>query len=102
MSFEDEVCFLFSVSYFICACSLFQDLLAAIAHTKHANIVAQRRRKKAASFASRVVGFMTPSLYSGVNWVKTMTPVERHAELIYAEALFEKVCQSFVDFGGNL
>jgi hypothetical protein len=28
---------------------------------------------------------------TGVGFVKTMTDVERHAELVYAESLFEKV-----------
>ena len=27
---------------------------------------------------------------SGVGWYKTMTPVERHAELVYTESLYEK------------
>lgn len=26
-----------------------------------------------------------------MGWIKSMTPVERHAELVYAESLFEKV-----------
>lgn len=30
---------------------------------------------------------------SGVGFIKSMTPVERHAELVYAESLFEKVCR---------
>ena len=28
-----------------------------------------------------------------VDWIKGMTPVERHAELVYAESLFEKACR---------
>lgn len=69
-----------------------QDLLAAIGHTRHGNAVAQEHRKKAASLASRVAGFVLGSgPSSGVNWVKGMSPVELHAELIYAETLFEKV-----------
>ena len=62
-----------------------QDLLAAIGHTKHGNNVAQQHRKTA-SFASRIAGLVSSS--SEVNWIKSMTPVERHAELMYAETLF--------------
>lgn len=31
---------------------------------------------------------------SGAEWVAQMTPVERHAELVYAESLYEKVSSS--------
>ena len=31
---------------------------------------------------------------SGVGFIKSMTAVERHAELVYAESLFEKVSKS--------
>lgn len=70
-----------------------QDLLAAIGHTRHGNAVAQQHRKKSVSLTTRLAGLVTGSpASSGVSWVKSMTPVERHAELIYAETLFEKVC----------
>lgn len=31
---------------------------------------------------------------SGIEWIAQMTPVERHAELVYAESLYEKVSVS--------
>jgi hypothetical protein len=69
-----------------------QDLLAAIEHCKHGLAVAAAHRKRPASMASRLAGFVTgSSSASGLTWIKSMTPVERHAELVYAETLFEKV-----------
>ena len=65
-----------------------QDLLSAMGHTKHGNTVANEHRKKAASLPFRLAGYVTGN--TGVNWVKGMTPVELHAELVYAESLFEK------------
>lgn len=58
-------------------------------HTKHGNTIANEHRKKAASLPFRLAGYVTGN--TGVNWVKSMTDVERHAELVYAESLFEKV-----------
>jgi hypothetical protein len=58
-------------------------------HTKHGNAIANEHRKKAASLPFRLAGYVTGN--TGANWVKTMTPVERHAELVYAESLFERV-----------
>jgi len=58
-------------------------------HIKHANTIANEHRKKAASLPFRLAGYVTGN--TGVNWVKCMTDVERHAELVYAESLFEKV-----------
>lgn len=69
-----------------------EDLLAAIGHVKHGNAVAQQHRKRAAALPTRLAGLVIGSLNtSGVGFVKTMTTVERHAELVYAESLFEKV-----------
>lgn len=61
-----------------------QDLLAGISHTKHGNHIAHQHRKKGWLFGS-LLGL------GGVNHIKSMTAVERHAELTYAESLFEKV-----------
>ncbi len=61
-------------------------------HTKHGNTIANEHRKKAASLPFRLAGYVTGN--TGVNWVKSMTDVERHAELLYAESLFEKVKHS--------
>lgn len=75
--------------------------MSAIGHIKHGNTIANEHRKKAALLPFRIAGYVTGS--SGVNSVKNMTPVERHAELVYAESLFEKAwhriltpcCRSF-------
>ncbi|KAI0338678.1 hypothetical protein BDW22DRAFT_1362776 [Trametopsis cervina] len=73
MSFEDE------------------DLLSAISSIKHGNAVAQQHRKRSAALPTRLVGMVIGSFNtSGVGFVKSMTNVERHAELVYAESLFEK------------
>lgn len=40
---------------------------------------------------SRFAGYMAGSDSSGVGFIKGMTMDERHAELTYAESLFEKV-----------
>ena len=72
---------------------IFKDLLAAIGHTRHGNAIASQHRKPQASLATRLAGYVVGSLHtSGVAWIQDMTPVERHAELVYAESLFEKVC----------
>jgi hypothetical protein len=47
-----------------------------------------------------LVGKVIKSLNtSGVRWYKTMTPMERHAELVYAESLFEKALLGIVYSG---
>lgn len=70
-----------------------QDLLSAIGHTRRGNLIASQHRKKAQFLGSRVVGYVVSSLgaSSSVDFIKSMTHVERHAELVYAESLFEKV-----------
>lgn len=88
MSYEDEVS-ASDISRCAPIVDFIQDLIAAIGHTKHGNHVASQHRK-AASFTSRLAGWVSTS--SEVSRIKSMTPVERHAELIYAETLFEKVC----------
>ncbi|KAK0490235.1 hypothetical protein IW261DRAFT_1430992 [Armillaria novae-zelandiae] len=66
------------------------DIVAAIGHTKHATAVALKNRK-VSSFTSKLAGYVVPSLHTtGVGLVQSMTPVERHAELIYAESIFER------------
>jgi hypothetical protein len=68
-----------------------QDLLAAIGHTRHGNQIAELHRKRAASYVSRFAGYVIGSDNSGIGFIKSMTVVERHAELTYAESLYEKV-----------
>ncbi|KAL1748304.1 hypothetical protein HDZ31DRAFT_79835 [Schizophyllum fasciatum] len=77
-----------------------EDLLAGIQHTKRGNHVAQQHRKKAPYFTSRIAGLVVSSFStSGVDWIRSMTPVERHAELTYAESLFEKTILGIVYSG---
>ncbi|EMD32712.1 hypothetical protein CERSUDRAFT_161188 [Gelatoporia subvermispora B] len=82
MSFEDE------------------DLVAALNHIRHGNAVASQHRKRAASLPTRLAGLVVGSLNtSGVGFIKSMTDVERHAELVYAESLFEKALVGIVYSG---
>ncbi|THH15435.1 hypothetical protein EW146_g5037 [Bondarzewia mesenterica] len=74
-----------------------EDLLAAIGHTKNGNSIAIQHRKRAASLPWRLAGYVTGS--SGINWIKSMSPVELHAELVYAESLFEKALLGIVYSG---
>jgi len=75
-------------------------LLQALVHAKHGNVVANRHRKKTAYLPTRLAGRVIKSLNtSGVGWYKSMTPVERHAELVYAESLFEKALLGIVYSG---
>ena len=74
---------------------LSQDLAAAIAIVKHGNVVAGQHRKRS-SFTSKLASLVTsPS----VAFVKSMTPIERHAELIFAETMFEKAVLGIVYSG---
>ncbi|KAF8989356.1 hypothetical protein BDQ17DRAFT_1434505 [Cyathus striatus] len=68
------------------------DLLAAIQHTKHGNHIASQHRKKH-SFLGSILGS------SCVDFIKSMTPVERHAEFVYAESLYEKALLGIVYSG---
>ncbi|THU87099.1 hypothetical protein K435DRAFT_782606 [Dendrothele bispora CBS 962.96] len=77
-----------------------EDLLSGIEHTKQGNLIAMKHRKKAASITSRLAGYVVSSLNShGVGFIKSMTDVERHAELVYAESLFEKALLGIVYSG---
>ncbi|KAG7096514.1 hypothetical protein E1B28_003943 [Marasmius oreades] len=77
-----------------------EDLLSGIGHTKHGNHIASQHRKKAASFTSRLAGYVVSSLNThGVGFIKSMTDLERHAELTYAESLFEKALLGIVYSG---
>lgn len=76
-----------------------EDLVQALAHARHGNTIASQHRKSA-YFATRWVGMVVPGLNtSGVGWYKSMTPMERHAELVYAESLFEKALLGIVYSG---
>ena len=76
-----------------------KDLLAAIGHAKRGNLIASHHRKKAQFLGSRVAGYLVSTLgaSSSLDFIKSMTAVERHAELVYAESLFEKECWGWVE-----
>ncbi|KAK7026799.1 hypothetical protein VNI00_015457 [Paramarasmius palmivorus] len=77
-----------------------EDILAGIEHTKRGNHIAAQHRKKTAFFTTRLAGYVVSSLNtSGVGFIKSMTTVERHAELVYAESLFEKALLGIVYSG---
>ncbi|KAF7342328.1 hypothetical protein MVEN_01821200 [Mycena venus] len=77
-----------------------EDLLAAIGHCKQGVLIASQHRKKAPYLASRLAGYVVSSLNTtGVGFVRTMTDIERHAELVYAESLFEKALLGIVYSG---
>lgn len=45
--------------------------------------------------SARLAGYVVGAREtSGVGFIRNMTPVEKHAELVYAESLFEKVQSS--------
>ena len=77
-----------------------QDLLAGITHTKHANVIADQHRRKQAFLGSRIAGYVVSTFHSsGVEFIKGMTEVERHAELVYAESMYEKAVLGIVYSG---
>ncbi|KXN89075.1 Tetratricopeptide repeat protein 39B [Leucoagaricus sp. SymC.cos] len=76
-----------------------EDLLAGINHTKHGNHIASQHRKKQAFLGSRLAGYVVSHLSSGVSHIRGMTPIEQHAELVYAESLFEKALLGIVYSG---
>ncbi|KAJ3905420.1 hypothetical protein F5879DRAFT_950591 [Lentinula edodes] len=77
-----------------------EDILSGIEHTKQGNLIATQHRKKAAFFTSRLAGYVVSSLNTtGVGFIRSMTDVERHAELVYAESLFEKALLGIVYSG---
>lgn len=77
-----------------------QDLLAGIAHTKRGNYIADLHRKKQAFLGSTLAGYVVSSLHtSSIGFIKSMTDIERHAELMYAETLYEKAMLGIVYSG---
>ena len=75
-------------------------MLAGIQHTKQGNHIASLHRKKAAFLGSKLAGYVVSSVSgSSVQWIKGMTDVERHAELVYAESLFEQALLGIVYSG---
>lgn len=75
-----------------------KDLTEAITHARHGNEIADQHRKKSRylSFPLRLVG---KAFKGGVGWYESMTPMERHAELVYTESLYEKALLAIVHSG---
>ncbi|KAG6828152.1 hypothetical protein H0H92_009003 [Tricholoma furcatifolium] len=73
-----------------------EDILAAITHTKHGNAIASAHRKRAGLISTIS---QSVSAHSSTAFIKGMTDVERHAELTYAESLFEKALLGIVYSG---
>ncbi|KAG6906232.1 hypothetical protein DXG01_015064 [Tephrocybe rancida] len=69
-----------------------EDLLSAINHMKHGNHIVSEHHKNAGFFGSLVGSRSTTA------FLRSMTPVERHAELLYAESLFLKALLGIVYF----
>lgn len=67
-----------------------QDILAGITHTRRGNHIASIHRKKQSFLGSRIAGYVVSALHNPMAHIRSMTPVERHSELVYAESLFEK------------
>jgi hypothetical protein len=86
MSYEDDVR--------VIATDVLNDCLcASISSTTGPSIgdgphQARKYNCERTSEEGRLAGYVTGN--TGANWVKSMTDVERHAELVYAESLFEK------------
>ncbi|KAH6894046.1 hypothetical protein BKA70DRAFT_1320347 [Coprinopsis sp. MPI-PUGE-AT-0042] len=77
-----------------------EDLLAGIKHTRHGYEVADTHRKKQAILGSRLAGYVVSAIHSNsLSFIKSMTPMERHAELVYAESLIEKALLGIVYSG---
>lgn len=64
------------------------DIEHALESVRHASLVASQHRRP--STLTTRISSLVISENSGVGWIKGMTPVERHAELVYSECLLEK------------
>ncbi|THG96567.1 hypothetical protein EW145_g7756 [Phellinidium pouzarii] len=62
-----------------------EDLQEANKHVKHGNNLAFKHRAPPAPLVSRIAGLVWENSAIGVGFIKSMTPVQRHAELLYAE-----------------
>ena len=59
-----------------------------------------QHRKKQAFLGSRIAGYVVSTLHpSSIGFIKGMTDVERHAELVYAESLYAKAILGIVYSG---
>ncbi|KAG9018161.1 hypothetical protein FRB90_012069 [Tulasnella sp. 427] len=74
-----------------------EDIEHALESVRHASLIASQHRRPA-SLTTRLTSLVI-SDNSGVGWIKGMTPVERHAELVYSECLLEKAVLGIVSSG---
>ena len=95
MSYEDEV-FVRHTRVTGSILTLEQDLQEANKHVKHGNALAGRYRAPSPHLVSRIAGLVWDNSSSGTGFIKSMTPLQRHAELLYAETLFAKVRTCFI------
>ena len=59
-----------------------------------------QHRRKQAFLGSRLAGHVVSTFHpNGVGFIKGMTEVERHAELVYAESMFEKAALGIIYSG---
>jgi hypothetical protein len=75
-----------------------EDLLGAINEAKYAVSIAQLHRKKATGIYGRLSSYITGHSQSQAG-LKLLTPVELHAELVFAETTFEKALLGVVYSG---
>jgi Protein of unknown function (DUF3808) len=75
-----------------------EDLLGAINTAKHAVNIAQQHRKKANGIYGKLSSYITGHTQSQ-SGLKSLTPVELHAELVFAEMTFEKALLGVVYSG---
>ncbi|KAG8881637.1 hypothetical protein FRB97_009326 [Tulasnella sp. 331] len=76
-----------------------KEISQALVSTKHAALIAGQHRKPASSLAGRLAGLVVGNgSASGVGFIKSMTPVERHAELVYCECLLQKAILGIGDW----
>jgi hypothetical protein len=73
------------------------DLLTALEICKGTSTLAHNLRKPAGSLASRLGGMVRTS--QAIGNIKAMTPIERHAELVYAETSLMKALLAIVSGG---
>lgn len=78
------------------------DLRVASRHVQHGNKIAVGHRAPAPPILSRFAGYVWDNATSGVRFLKSMTPAQRHAELLFAETTFAKALLGVICSGNWL
>ncbi|KAL5496106.1 hypothetical protein ACEPAH_3023 [Sanghuangporus vaninii] len=78
------------------------DLQEASKQIRRSNQLANQHRAPSPPLLSRIVGLVWDNSATGVSFIKSMTPVQRHAELLYAETLFGKALLGVISSGNWL